>query len=153
MMGRAPLQILVVPYTRDTSGSILYGVLCRSDNGQWQGVAGGGQDDETPEQAAIRETQEELNLSCPQLLPLDSFATVPAAHFAQWSLWRESKPDLYVIPEYAFGVQVEDPTQVVLSREHTQIQWLPYIDARSLLTWDSNRTALWELNQRLLHMG
>jgi len=36
-----------------------------------------------------------------------------------------------------------------LSGEHRDIHWLPYNEAYDRLTWDSNRNALWELNERL----
>jgi broad specificity phosphatase PhoE len=38
---------------------------------------------------------------------------------------------------------------ITLSREHTDYRWVAYAEAARLLRWDSNRTALWELNERL----
>jgi dATP pyrophosphohydrolase len=38
---------------------------------------------------------------------------------------------------------------IVKSREHTSYRWLSYDEAARLLRWDSNKTALWELNERL----
>jgi dATP pyrophosphohydrolase len=147
--GRAPLQVLVLPYKLNASGTVLFAVLHRADSGQWQAVAGGAEDDETAAQAAVRETSEEIGLVEPRLMPLDSVASIPAVHFPAWEQWRVSNPQLYVVPEYAFAVLVDDPAQVRLSREHDDIRWLPYDQATQLLTWDSNRNALWELRERL----
>ena len=39
--------------------------------------------------------------------------------------------------------------ELALSQEHDMIRWLSFEEATRLLTWDSNRVALWELNERL----
>lgn len=119
----------------------------RADQNVWQWIAGGGEDDEEPEQAARREALEEAGISkdaC--LIRLDSIASIPAIHFAGSHLWGD---DIYVIPEYSFGIEVQTK-EVCLSGEHRACEWLDYETARSRLEWDSNRTALWELNSRLL---
>lgn len=141
---RAPFQVLVIPF-RSTGPALEFAVLKRSDAGFWQFVAGGGQVGETPLQAARRETAEETGITG-DLRPLDSQATVPKDCFRAAESWGE---DVYVIPEYCFAVPVvgED---IRLSSEHTEYRWVPYERACSLLKWDSNRNALWELNQRLM---
>lgn len=58
-------------------------------------------------------------------------------------------PQLYVIPMHMFGVAA-DSIVIQLSREHTSVRWLRYEQAARRLHWDSDRTALWELNERLL---
>lgn len=52
-----------------------------------------------------------------------------------------------VIPEHSFGFECKE--EIVLSYEHTECVWLTYEDALKKLKWDSNRTALYELNCRL----
>lgn len=39
--------------------------------------------------------------------------------------------------------------EIKISDEHTDVQWLDYEAARDVLRFDSNRTALGELNERL----
>src|SRR5437868_2175553 len=58
-MGRAPFQVLVILFRRTASRDVEYAVFRRSDDGAWQGIAGGGEDDETALEAARRETFEE----------------------------------------------------------------------------------------------
>lgn len=53
-----------------------------------------------------------------------------------------------MIPEYAFAFECEG--EIMLSDEHIGLTWLSYEEARRRLTWDSNKTALYELNCRLL---
>ena len=144
-MPRAPYQILVIPF-RITSDGILYALLQRRDNGVWQGIAGGGEEGEAPEEAARRETFEESGIpGDARLIPLDSTVSIPAIHFQDRHAWGSNR---YVIPEYSFGI--ESPREdLELSEEHTTFLWLPYEEASRLLHFDSNKTALWELNQRL----
>ena len=49
---RAPFQILAIPFRRE-EGRLLYCVFHRSDYDQWQFIAGGGEDPETPSHKAI----------------------------------------------------------------------------------------------------
>jgi dATP pyrophosphohydrolase len=146
-MARAPFQVLVLPYRILASGAIVYAVFQRqpTDGGFWQGIAGGGEDDETPLEAARREAWEEAGIPPGSLyLTLDSRATVPVVGI-QGFLWGD---DVLVVPEYTFGVEAPSG-ELRLSTEHTRVAWLAYDDARSLLKWDSNRNALWELDHRL----
>jgi len=140
---RAPFQILVIPFRR-TATVPEFAVLKRSDAGYWQFVAGGGEDDETPVQAAQRETREEIGIPG-ELMRLDSFSTVPKECFAAADSWGE---EIYVIPEHYFAVNAGD-NDISLSHEHTEFRWAPFEEASDLLKWDSNRNALWELNERL----
>lgn len=142
---RAPFQILAIPY-RTTNNTPEFCVFHRSDIDQWQFIAGGGEDDETPVQAAKREISEESGVDADNIIELKSMCYIPTdifprLHFYNWP------EDTYVVPEYAFGFECAD--EIELSREHTEFLWLTYEDAYAKLKWDSNRTALYELNRRL----
>lgn len=145
---RAPFQVIVFPYRETTAGGYEYAIFFRTSpryGDFWQAISGGGEDDETPIQAAEREAYEEggIPLDTP-LLALDSMATIPAPQ-AAGMLWG---PEVLVVPEYAFGANV-NAHRIVLSNEHTAFRWVDYDSAQKLLTFDSNRNALWELNYRL----
>lgn len=144
-MNRAPLQVLIIPY-RNVGSHHVFAVLRRKDEGYWQWIAGGAATGETTEQAASREMWEEAGIARDTpLLPLDSRTTIPACHFADRDTWG---PDVLVLPERSFAVRA--PTEfIVLSDEHTEYRWVDYKIAMSMLRWESNRTALWELNERL----
>ena len=144
-MPRAPFQILVFPYRPTESGVFEYAVFKRSDAHYWQGIAGGGEQGESPLIAARREANEEaaIPLSAPYL-ELSSMNSVPVIAVCGF-LWGEH---VLVIPEYCFGVDATD-CQLKLSLEHEEMRWTDYEDAYSLLKWDSNRNAMWELNFRL----
>jgi dATP pyrophosphohydrolase len=148
-MARAPFQILVFPYRR-MGDRFEFGLFKRADDGNWQSIAGGGEDRETPLQAAIRETQEESGIPpVATFVKLDTVSSVPVTCFSDSHLWGE---DVYVIPEYAFGVHA-DGREIRLSPEHSTFAWFSFEDAEKKLRYDGNRTALWELNQRLLGLG
>lgn len=146
-MSRAAFQVLVIPYRIDADGEPRYLLFKRSDQNVWQWIAGGGEDDEQPEQTARRESFEEAGIpENGRLIRLDSLASIPAIHFADHHLWGT---EVYVIPEYSFGIEVEDK-EICLSAEHEECLWLDYAAAYNRLKWDSNKTALWELHSRLL---
>jgi dihydroneopterin triphosphate diphosphatase len=112
----------------------------------WQFFSGGGEENETPIQAARREANEEGGIPTDlEFVQLDSIASIPAHNFADHREWGQ---DVYVIPEYSFCVDV-GARDLFPSREHEEILWRSYEEARRLLTWDSNRTALWEVSQRI----
>ncbi len=143
-MSRAPFQVLVLPY-RPTDDGILYAVFRRSDDDYWQWIAGGGEDGESPLEAAEREAFEEGGIVRGQpFFALDSMATVPVTGVAGF-LWGS---DVLVIPEYCFAVRVDDEPD--LSGEHCEFAWMNYVNASKALKWHSNRNALWELNHRLI---
>lgn len=149
-MPRAPFNAFTYPYRKTTASGYLYALLKRSDADFWHGASGGGEDEENPIDAARRETFEESGI--PQDSPffqLDTVAYIPVIGFRDSHTWGE---DLYVIPQYYFAV-LTDMTELVLSREHVAFQWLEYEQAHRLLNFDSDRNALWELNQRLQGLG
>lgn len=145
-MSRAPFQVLVLPFRRAGQSTIQYAVLRRDDMEVWQGVAGGGEQGESPAQAAGREAAEELGLAHPvPLYPLQTTASIPARFFRARADWPAGT---YVVPEHAFAADLTG-VEVTLSDEHTAIQWLDAKQAGELLRFDSNRTALGELDERL----
>jgi len=144
-MSRQPVQVLVIPFRKVSSG-YEFCLMKRSDANYWQFVAGGAEDNETPLEAARRESHEEAGLPLSsEVIALDSMCCVPANIFRDWKQWPEGT---YVVKEFAFAVRVLNES-IKLSNEHTESQWLSYDEAMKLLKWDSNRTALWELSQRL----
>ena len=141
---RAPIQVLVLPYLWE-GDEPAYLILKVNDGDYWQFVAGGGEDGETPTEAARRECREETGLEG-DLFQLDSQATIPKHHFRDSSSWGE---EILVIPEYAFALKASK-REIQLSREHKNFRWVAYQEGIQMLKWDSNRNALWELDQRLI---
>jgi len=148
-MPRAPFNVHVLPYRSGDRG-FEFVILKRTDMGIWQGIAGGGEDDETPIDAARRESFEECGIPPgSRFLQLDSATPIPVTFFSESHLWGE---DVYVIPQYAFGVDATG-CEIVLSEEHTDYRWLPYDEAHELLHYHNNKNDLWELHQRLKGKG
>ena len=146
-MSRAKFQVLIIPFRILENDILEFAVAKRSDMEVWQFLSGGGEDDETPLKAAKREANEEGKIPYDfKMIKLDSVASIPATIFKAHKDWGK---DVFVIPEYSFGVDVKDQ-KLVLSSEHTEIKWLKYEDAIAVLKFDSNKTALYELNKRIL---
>ncbi len=142
---RKPHQILAILYKKDEKGNYLYAVFHRKDHDQWQALSGGVEDDETYEETVRRETKEETGLTNIKITKLESISTIPVVNVTGEFTWSSKVPLVY---EHCFGVEVLDG-KIKLSNEHNDIKWLNYEKARKQLTWDSNKTALWELNYKL----
>jgi len=115
---------------------------------KWIGVGGKLNPDETPIECAKREIFEEGGVIVPDVIVLKSMCHIPVNIFPNRHLYNWSK-DMYVIPEYSFGFECEK--DIVLSHEHTECVWLTYEQAKNKLKWDSNKTALYELNCQLIN--
>ncbi len=122
-MSRVPFQVLVLPFRRCSRERIEYAVFKKSDGGYWQFIAGGGEDDETPLEAARREALEEAGiLPDSRYLHLDSTSTVPVVGVTGEFTWGNN---VFVIHEYTFGVEVVHSV-LNLSKEHTEYKWVGY---------------------------
>lgn len=141
---RSSYQVLVFPYFKEND-EYLFALFKREDLGFWQGIAGGGEDGELPLDSAKREAGEEGGIDKKSnFIKLTSFSTMPVVNVCGFK-WGD---DICIIPEFAFGVEVFSKN-LLLSNEHLEFGWFNYDSAIKKLNWDSNKTALWELNYRL----
>ena len=142
---REPHQILSIPY-RIVDNKPFFCIFRRADSSYWQFIAGGGENGETPIEAAKRETIEEMGVEPKNIKQLTCIAYVPAEVVAE-SRRQHWNENTYVIPEYSFAFECDsDPT---LSLEHIEYKWLTYDEARKLLKWDSNKVAMYEIKTLL----
>lgn len=146
-MARAPFQCLIIPFMIENIVP-KYAIFKRSDMGIWQFLSGGGEDDETPLEAAKRECFEEADIPCKTVFyELDSISTIPAEIYSNEYRKNWGKY-CFVIKEYTYAFQLTEDT-IKISDEHSEFQWAAYDEAMSLLKYDSNRTALTELKSRI----
>ena len=143
-MSRKPINVLIFPCFIDKNNKIKYAVFKRSDMKIWQGISGGVEGEETLLEAAQRECYEEARINkSNKFIQLDSISSIPRDKFNyKWDVC------VFVVKEYSFGVLV-DNLNLKISSEHTEYKWVEYSDAKNLLNFDSNKTALWELHKRL----
>ena len=140
---RQPRQVLVIPF-RKHSNSFEFLILKRSNVEMWQAVSGGVEDSESLKEAATRELFEETAFRSANFIELDTIASIPKYIYPDHDLWPK---ELYVVNEYAFGTEVFG--EPILSSEHGEYAWLDLESAMQIVTFDSNRTALWELHERI----
>lgn len=146
-MARAKYQVLVLPFQRCENKGI-YCIFKRSDMDVWQFIAGGGEEeDESPLVSAKREAYEEASiLESERYSMLDTQCSVSTEFFRKArQVWGE---DCLVIPEYSFAVEISNK-DMKLSHEHTEYEWVDYDTAVQRLKFDSNRVALWELDNKI----
>ncbi|MBR7630620.1 NUDIX pyrophosphatase [Aeromonas popoffii] len=122
---RAPFQVLVFPY-QILNEQPRYLIGQRSDNGAWQAISGGGEDNESILEAAKRELKEETCLIGCDWQQLDSMCMLPKVYYAGHENWTNHQ---FVVPEYSFSVRVSAEPQ--LSNEHTTFRWCSFQEGLS----------------------
>jgi dATP pyrophosphohydrolase len=140
---KIPESVLVVIYT--PALDVL--LIRRADTAEfWQSVTGSkDHPDESFAQAARREVFEETGINC---LP----GSLLEPKLQDWGLeniyeiypqWRHRyAPGVFFNTEHLFGLEVPAGTPVSLSpREHTQLQWLPHVQAADRCYSSSNAEA------------
>lgn len=143
---RAEFQIIVIPYVMKEN-QLKVAVFQRKIKRYWQFVSGGGENNETLIETAIREVKEEVGYktNSSELIKLDSMCTISKENFKE----HKDKKNIYVIPEYSFCMKMVNDN-IILSKEHIDYKWLNVDEVFDLLTFDSNKTALWELSQKII---
>lgn len=147
-MARAKYQVLVIPY-RKSDDEVLYCIFQRSDMADcWQFVAGGGEEEDgVPLISARREAFEEAGIPLDaHFIQLETTSSISTEHFPKARLhWGER---CLVIPEYCFAVELPHKS-IRISDEHTRFAWVDYATAMERLQYDSNKVALWELDNKI----
>ncbi len=140
---RQPKQIHVYLY-RERNGIYEYAVFQRSDMPIcWQGVCGGLENNETLEEGLMRELSEEAGISkIDKLIQLESICHLPDNLFAE--NWDKS---VVMVPMYYYAIPYDG--EITLSDEHLEVKWLDYETAVELVYFDSQKNALYELNEKL----
>lgn len=74
-------------------------------------------------------------------------SAVPKSDFRAAGLWPA---DLYVVRKHYFAAEVPAAgSEITVSREHSEVRWLGYEEAYATLSYEDDRTALWELDARI----
>ena len=145
---RNPYQILLIPFSLFKKELYVY-IFKRSNGGWWQFVSGGGEDEESIAETVLRELEEETGIRIDgELIELQAIASIPVSAFNDKFI--HFKNDTYVIPEYSFAVNIEQ-SLIQLSNEHSSFRFVKAKDAYKLLRYDSNKTALFELEQLFIN--
>ena len=116
-------------------------VLHRAVDAYWHGLAGGLEDDETVEDAALREILEESGL--------DARGSLRATGDAFRYSLAEEPERLESLPAGTIDIavtcfEVEAPAgwEPALDHEHDDYRWAPLAEAAALYRWDDAREAL-----------
>lgn len=133
-------EALVVVYRAGAE----YLVLLRSpeDHGYWHLVAGGIEEGEAPDAAALRELEEETGLEAPvrfERLPLP--------------LGYRRAVDGVEVRLHPFAAEVPPGWEPVLNEEHVDYRWCTPEEADRLLEYWEPRAAIQVLEQRRRRMG
>ena len=141
-------QYGVIPVRPAADGGVEVLLITSRETRRWVVPRGNPILGKSPAESAAQEAFEEAGISLERdYLALKTMTFVPTYHFKARQDWDEN---LFVIPLYYFAVDVTD-FDIRLSAEHSEYLWADYPTAQQLLHWDSDKTALWELDQFLLY--
>ena len=142
---RIPKQVLIIPY-RIIDNQIEYCIFKRKDIKVWQWIAGGAEDfDKNILESAKREFWEETGIKDVLIQQLELTCKIPVVNIVKDFIWGE---EVFYSEEYSFSVDITN-IEIQLSSEHTEYEWVNYDEAKGLLKYDSNKSALWELDTKL----
>lgn len=143
---RMPKQVLVITY-KIRNSEIEYCVFKRKDLKCWQWISGGMEDfDKDLLGAAKRELYEETGIKGNVTIEnLEIVTKIPVVNVVGDFMWGR---DVFYSEEYGFSVNISNQ-EIRLSNEHKEYRWVNYNQAQELLEYDSNKSALWELNEKL----
>ena len=143
---RLPKQVLIIPY-RIINGKAEYCIFRRKDIEMWQWVSGGVEDfDKDIISSVKRELYEETTISdIENIIELEGFTKIPVVNIVKEFKWGEN---VFYSEEYSFAVNINGK-KIEISEEHSEYRWTSYDEAKSLLKYDSNKNALWELNEKI----
>jgi 8-oxo-dGTP pyrophosphatase MutT (NUDIX family) len=129
-------EVLLVIYRPGPS----FLVLLRSpeSNGYWHLVAGGIEEGEAPDAAALRELSEETALTHP----------VRFAPIALELGYRSLDDDMWVTL-HPYSVEVAAEWEPVLNEEHVEYRWCSELQAEELLEYPEPRDALRQVVRQL----
>lgn len=146
-MARQARQVHVYLY-RENGGQVEYAVFQRADMPFcWQGVCGGLENSETLEEGARRELLEEAGVTGERpLYRLESVSYLPDNIFSERArnAWGET---VVVVPMYFFAMPFDG--EIVLSHEHSAVEWLPYEAAYERIYYSDQKIALYEVKEKL----
>lgn len=125
-----------------------YCIFKRRDIDIWQFISGGGEDeDKSILDSVKREANEEADISCDsKYYKLETTCSISTDCFGDARIvWGE---ECLVIPEYSFAIELSS-RDLMISSEHRSYEWVDYKTANEKLRYDSNKVALWELDNRI----
>jgi len=153
-MTHAPFRVLVYPYRRLAGGGLQYALFRRRGLRRWHGISGPSKGDEIPLEAARREAYEEANIPFDRkIVQLSTVVPVPISFLRKSRAYEKlSESDLYVIPQYCFGLSAPN-SRIAPRRDDVEFRWVSYEAAQSMIQFQANRIAFWELHARLTERG
>lgn len=146
---KKPVSVLVVIHTPDLDVLLLER---KAHPGYWQSVTGSQEAGESLAATARREVLEETGIAA-EAHRLTDWQTVNTYEiFAEWR--HRYGPGVTHNTEHVFGLLVPGRLPITIAPdEHRAWCWLPWREAAARCFSSSNRDAILELPQRLLHAG
>jgi dATP pyrophosphohydrolase len=133
---KRPESVLVLVYTQASEVLML---RRKYPNDFWQSVTGSLEWDENPQQAALRELQEETGISGKELNDCEF-----SQNFEIYAIWRDRyAPGVKENQEHVFALELPEKMDIQLDpREHEEFGWLSKQEAAELAFSHTNQDAI-----------
>lgn len=133
---KRPESVLVLVYTQASEVLML---RRKYPNDFWQSVTGSLERDESPQQAALRELQEETGIIGKELNDCEF-----SQNFEIYAIWRDRyAPGVMENQEHVFALELSEKIDIQLDpREHEEHVWLPKQEAFELAFSHTNQEAI-----------
>lgn len=133
---RKRINVQAFVFTLNPSFKVLILKRTLERSGYWQPVCGGVEDNESLEEAALREVFEESCISnIKSIMDLDYTFS-----------YKETKNgELMNMQDYCFAVEISNMSNIILCDEHEEFKWCSYDEALQYLKWEHNLIALEKL--------
>ena len=139
---RLPFRVLIIPYRR-LRVVPEYLISKKAGTHCWQSVVGSGENQESPMEAAKRCFETLTQMKGTNWIQLDTQTMLPKTFFKGHENWKQVA---HVIPQYCFAVETQGEPQPNI---HHIFRWCSGSAAEKLLSYDSNKVAIWEIEAAL----
>lgn len=126
-------QVNIVCFEGDSEENLKILTLRRNEKkgGFWQTITGGIHPGESLIDAAHREIHEEISL----------LSSEYELYFTDMTYFFEGN-DGYILDEYVIACKIKDSTDLKISKEHEDMEWLYLDEAQARVKYDNNRSAI-----------
>jgi len=148
-MPNTPYKVFIIPFRKQDFKNFKYMLFRKKSEKYWQYIDGIGKSNILPIKVAKRSAFKKICIPIvTDYFLLKTIVLFPAHFIADYIDYYDKGQ--YVIPGYYFAVDCTH-IEITLSSDDVEYMWIDFEQGCGLLQADSDKTAFWELNERLVN--